>query len=125
MSRWSRRLLPVVAALFALALLAQALTAGFAVLVDAQWWTRHRETVHLFEWLAPVALLLAVTGRHSWRVKALCAAAVVLLFLQYYTAGQRGVPGRQWLAAAHPVTALLLFATAVQMAQRAWRERRA
>jgi hypothetical protein len=121
-SRAARHALPFVAWLFAVALLVQVLTAGLALFVGPGWWIRHREWVHAFEWLSVVAVVLAHAGRSSKGVVPLAWATVVLLFVQYATIGFRERGGPLALAAVHPVSAMLLFWTAVELARRSWTE---
>ena len=117
--RGARRALPLVAGAFAAALLVQVLTAGLGVFVGPGWWVRHRDWVHAFEWLSPLAAGLAHAGGAPRGVKALAWATVALLFLQYVTVGMRERPGLAALAALHPVSAVLLFWSAVELARRA------
>jgi hypothetical protein len=119
--RWARRSLLVVAWLLVAALLGQFFTAGMAVFANPEWWTHHLAFVHGFGWLVPLALVLAFLGRSSRAVKGLSGIALVLLFLQYTTAGLRLTPGRQGLAAFHTVIAVLLFWTATELARQALR----
>jgi hypothetical protein len=112
----------MVAWLFTAALLVQVFTAGLAVFVGAGWWIRHREWVHAFEWLSVVAVVLAHVGRSSRKVTRLAWATVALLFVQYATIGFRERGGPLSLAAIHPVSAVLLFWTSVELARRAWTE---
>ena len=118
-ARAARRALPAVAWLFAASLHAQTLTAGMATFVGPGWWVRHRDLVHAFEWLSLVAAALAHAGRLPGAVKGLAWATVALLFAQYATAGMRERPGLGVLAALHPVGAMLLFWTSVELARRA------
>ena len=105
--------------------LVQIFLAGRAVFEGPDWWARHRAFVHAFEWLAPVAVVLAYLARSSGRTKGLAWLSVVLLALQYATAGSQGSLGRHGLAALHPVSAAILFWASVELARRASRERRA
>ncbi len=117
----ARRALRVAAWALAAALLAQVFTAGMAVFVHPGWWARHRAFVHAFEWLAPLALMLALVGRAPRAVVALAAGAVALLAAQYTTAHLRLAAGGPGWAAVHPVSAVLLFWTATELARRAAR----
>lgn len=119
--RGARIALAIAASLFALAVLAQVLTAGLAVFANPGWWPRHTAFVHAFEWLSPLAVLLAYVARSPRGDKVLAWLTVVLLFLQYFTAGLRLTPGRQPLAAVHAVTAVLLFWSAAELARRSMR----
>ena len=115
----ARRALAITGWLLAAAVLVQVFLAGRAVFVGPDWWQRHRAFVHTFEWLSPLAVILAWLGRASRATKGLAWATVVLLFLEYATAGWQSSLGRLGLATLHPVIALLLFASAIEMARRA------
>jgi hypothetical protein len=120
-AHWARRGLVLDAWLLVLALLGQLYTAGMAVFANPGWWARHRELVHGFQWLVPIALVLAFVGRSSRAVKGLAGIALVLLFLQYTTADLRLAAATQRLAALHTVTAALLFWAATELARRTLR----
>jgi heme A synthase len=75
--------------------------------------------VHTFEWLAPLSVLLAYLARESRGTKTIAWLTVVLLALQYATAGSQGSLGRHGLAVLHPVSATLLFWAAIELARRA------
>jgi hypothetical protein len=120
-ARPARRALAVAGWLLSAAILAQVLTAGLAVFARPGWWLRHRDFVHTFEWLTVVAVILAHVGRAPGAVKALAWLTVVLLFVQYATAGLRATAGREGWAATHAVGAVLLFWTATELARRAGR----
>lgn len=119
--RWARVALVVVAACLALGVIAQVLVAGLGVFAGAGWWPRHRAFVHAFQWLAPIALVLAYLARAARATKVLAWLAVALLWLQYTTAELRLRPDRAGWAALHPVGAMLLFWVATELARRAWR----
>ncbi len=95
------------------------LTAGLAVFAHPGWWARHLAFVHAFEWLSPLAVVLAYAARAPRATKALAWLTVALLFVQYATAGLRATAGRQRWAALHAVSAVLLFWTATELARRA------
>ena len=118
---WARRALATTAWLLAAALLAQVLTAGLAVFADPGWWARHLTFVHAFEWMAPLAVVLAYVARARRATKVLAWLTVVLLYVQYATAGLRATAGRQRWAALHAVSAVLLFWTAAELARHASR----
>ena len=117
---WSRRALVASAVLLCAGLLGQTLTAGLAVFVGPGWWQRHRDVVHWFEWLTPLALVLALLGRAPRAVKVLAGLTIALLFLQYTTAGLRAVAGGQRWAALHAVNAVVLFWCSAELARQAW-----
>ena len=114
----ARRALTIAAWLLAAAVLVQIFLAGRAVFVGPDWWQRHRDFVHTFEWLSPLAVILAYVARATRAEKWLAWATVVLIFLAYATAGWQSSLGRLGLAALHPVIATLLFLTAIELARR-------
>ena len=116
--RWARTLLVAIAALLAVSLLGQVLIAGLAVFTGPVWWPRHREWVHFFEWLAPVALVLCYVARAPRGAKVCAWIIMALLWLQYTTIEQRLVPGHAHWAALHPVGGALLFWMACELARR-------
>lgn len=120
----ARTALVVVAWLFAAGVLGQALSAGLAVFVGPGYWARHRAFVHTFEWLSVAAVVLAHVGRTPRAVKVAAWLTVVLLFAQYATAHMLERPGRERLAALHPVSAMFLFWTAAELVRGAMRARR-
>jgi hypothetical protein len=115
----AQRALVVVAWLLAGGVLVQIFLAGRAVFVGPDWWLRHRSFVHTFEWLSPLAVVLAYLARATRSTKSLAWLTIVLLFIQYATAGSQSSLGRLGLAALHPVCAALLFWTSVELARRA------
>ena len=115
----ARKALAITGWLLAAAVLAQIFIAGRAVFVGPDWWQRHRAFVHTFEWLSPLAVLLAWLARASRATKLLAWLTVVLLVLEYATAGWQSSLGRLGLATLHPVIAALMFWTAVELARRA------
>jgi len=115
--RWSRTALAVAAWLFAAALLAQIFLAGRAAFGAPGYWIRHKSFVHAFEWLSPLAVLLAYLARASRRAKWMAWLTVLLLLAQYVTAGLPRTPAGQPWAALHPVTGVLLFWAATELAR--------
>jgi mercuric ion transport protein len=119
--RWARAALVAAAWLFAAALLAQIYLAGRAVFIGPGNWERHKDFVHTFEWLSPVAVLLAYLARAPRAVKGLAWLTVAQLFLQYTFADLRLDAARKPWAPLHPVNGVLLFWTATELARRATR----
>ena len=115
----AQRALAVVGWLLAGAVLAQIFLAGRAIFVGPDWWVQHRAFVHAFEWLSPLAVVLAYLARATRATKGLAWLTVVLLFIQYATAGSQSSLGRLGFAALHPVGGALLFWTSVELARRA------
>jgi len=124
-ARNARRVAALAAAGLTLGLLGQILSAGAAVFLTPEWWLFHNSEVHWFDWLAPTALVFGFLGRMSRRFKLLAGSAVVLLLVQYVTAGLRASPNLHAGAALHPLGAFLLSWTAVELTRRAWLEMRA
>ena len=120
----ARQALAVTGWLLAAAVLAQIFLAGRAVFVGPDWWQKHRAFVHTFEWLSPLAVLLAYLARASRATKLFAWLTVVLLFLEYATAGWQSSLGRLGLAALHPAIAALLFWSAIELARRARSDQR-
>ena len=120
----ARRALAVVAWLLAAGVLVEIFFAGRGVFVGPDEWARHRAFVHAFEWLSPVAVLLAYLGRASRGAKWLAWLTLVLLFLQYATAGTTSSLGHRGLAALHPVSAALLLWAAIELARHVRRDQR-
>ena len=118
-ARWA---LVVVAWTFVAALFSQLFISGLAVFVGPGYWLTHLAWVHAFQWLAPVALVLALLGRSSRAVKILSVLTLVVLSLQYTTAEIRLVDTRRMWAALHPVGGFLLLWIAIDLARRAWRD---
>ena len=115
----ARQGLVIAAWLLAAAVLVQIFLAGRAVFVGPDWWQKHRDFVHTFEWLSPLAVVLAYVARAPRAAKWLAWLTVVLLFLEYATAGWQSSLGKLGLAALHPMIAALLFWTSVELARRA------
>jgi hypothetical protein len=115
----ARQALGVTGWLLAAAVLAQVFLAGRAVFASPEWWQRHRAFVHSFEWLAPVAVVLSYLARATRPVKILAWLTVALLFFAYATAGLQSSLGKHGFAALHPIVAVLLFWTSVELARRA------
>lgn len=115
-AQWS---LSIVGWLLAAAVLVQVFLAGRAIFVSPDLWPSHRTFVHAFEWLSPVAVVLTYAARATRATKTLAWSTVVLLFIEYATAGSQGSLGRLGFGPIHPVAAVLLFWAAVEMARRA------
>lgn len=121
--RWARWIAVACAAGLLLGMALQLLSAGAAVFVDAGWWPIHAESIHWFDWLAPLALLLGFAGGLSARYRLLCAAVLALDLVQYLTAGLRESGSWPQAAAIHPLTGFLLFWAITELLRTAWAER--
>jgi len=102
------------ASALALCVIAQVFIAGLAVFVNPLNWVRHINFVHYFEGLPPLLLILSFFGRLPTKLRWQSAGLIGLIFIQYFTANVRDV--LPWASAAHPVTAMLLFWLALQIA---------
>lgn len=120
----ARQALAITGWLLAAAVLAQIFIAGRAIFLGPDWWQRHRAFVHTFEWLSPLAVILAWLAHASRATKLFAWLTVVLLFLEYATAGWQSSLGRLGLATLHPVIAAMLFWTSVELARRAREDQR-
>lgn len=97
----------------------QVFFAGLGIFVDSANWARHASFIHTFEMLPLLMLLLAFVGRLPrgrwlyWTPVGLWG----LIAVQYATAHMGG----SVVAALHPVSAMVLFWSAVTVARRAQR----
>lgn len=108
-ARIARRWLGPVFAALAAGVVIQTFLAGLAVFGHARFWAYHMTFVHGFDWLSLPALGLSILGRHSRRVQLLAAAALGLILFLYVSAGLDLATDARYVAATHPVLALLLF----------------
>lgn len=122
--RVARRAAVTASALLAISLLWQMVSAGAAVFVNPEWWALHIATVHWFDWLTVAIVAAAFLGRMSRGFKVLSGTSVLLIFLQYATAGARVLPALGAVAALHPLTGFLLFWTLTELLRRGVRELR-
>lgn len=119
---WARRGFAACAWIVLLALLGQTYTAGMAIFVDPAWWAWHLTVIHWYDWLTVALLVLAFVGRLDARLKWLSAATIVLIYVQYATAGLHTSATWRVLAALHPVSGMLLFWVTALLALGARRE---
>ncbi|WP_143526468.1 DUF6220 domain-containing protein [Rubrobacter xylanophilus] len=115
--RWARAGYALLAAAFLACVVVQVFLAGFGVFVAAEGWAWHAGFVHVFEWLLPLMLFAALLGRLPRGLKLAPVGTFVLVGLQYTTANL----GSGFVAALHPVIALLIFLAALATARGAWR----
>ena len=104
----------------ALALMGQVATAGAAVFVDPTWWLVHAAMAHWFDWLTVAIVVLAFAGRMSRRFKVLSVTLVLLMLVQYVTAGLRDSATLGAGAALHPLTGFVLFWAATELMREVW-----
>ena len=109
-NRAVRNVFAVLAWLFTACVAVQTLLAGAAVFHDPKFWRMHNTFVPMFEWLPLVMLILAFPGKFAASVKWSSAALLVLIVLQYVTAGISGI------GMLHTVIALFIFLLAYRTA---------
>ena len=85
----------------------------------SRWFQRHKAFVHSFGWLDFILLILAIVGRCPKPITRLVVAIVVLVGVQYSTILLRGPLHFAVIDAFHPVSAVLLYASALALANRA------
>ena len=113
------KILAVLAWVYVACLTVQVFLAGLGVFADPIWFQRHKVFVHSFGWLDFVLLVLAFVARTPSRIKRLVILLVVLVGVQYSTILLRGPLHTVLIGAFHPVSAVLLYATALALARRA------
>lgn len=106
----------VLGGLFALAVLLQVFLAGSAIFDSPTFWKMHVAFGMAIALLPLVFVLLAWLGRLGARALWLSGLAFVLVILQSFLISI----GAPMLAALHPVNALIIFALALWLTQRAW-----
>jgi hypothetical protein len=118
----TQRLHAAAAALFVVAIVIQVFLAGVALanLGGSGDFSAHIEFGYLWVGLASLALVLtAVAARRPRRDVGIAVALLILYIVQ--TALPNARTSAPWVAALHPVNALLLFGIAAWYARRMWR----
>jgi hypothetical protein len=109
------------AGLFLAALGFQVFLAGMSIFFDATWWQVHMTMAFFIEWLPIVMIALAFVGRLP-RAFALSSVLLLgLILLQYVFVEVAAQTGVRWIAAFHPVNALVMFAVGLILFQKARR----
>lgn len=103
-SRWAVVTYRVVGVIFAAAVTVQIFIAGLAVFTDPARWEWHTSFAHVFELLPLVLLIVAFAGRLPARLRWAAGIQLLLIVVQYATANIGGA-----VAAAHPVSAMVIF----------------
>lgn len=102
---------------FVACILVQVFLAGTAVFVD-QDWEPHVAFIHMFEFVPIIMFVLAFIGRVPQRIRWNSLGLFIMIILQYITAKAfSGV----WLAALHPVIAILMFWSAMRIVKLTWK----
>jgi hypothetical protein len=115
-----QKILAILACVYVACLTVQVFLAGLGVFVSPIWFQRHKAFVHSFGWLDFGLLILAFAARSPRRIKRLVVTLVVLVGMQYSTILLRGPLHTLLIGAFHPVSAVLLYATALALARGAW-----
>jgi hypothetical protein len=119
----TRRVLPIVAALFVACALVQVFLAGLGVFDDPKSFITHREFGYTFGWLTLAILVLALVGRAPRRIVGLSVLLLVLFTMQsVFVAIRADYPA---IAALHPVNGFLILGVAVVITRESWLARRA
>jgi hypothetical protein len=116
------RLHAAAAALFVVAIIVQVFLAGAALanLGGSGNFSTHIEFGYTWVGLAALALLLTALAARRPRRDVLITFGILVLYI-VQTALPNARTSAPWVAALHPVNALVLFALAAWYAQRAWR----
>ena len=114
---WARIVYPVVAWLFVIAVIFQVFLVGLSLFVSATNWSAHKEFGYSLGFLVLLLVALAVAGR----VPRATGRWLALLFVVY--AIQTILPNLRrdlpWVAALHPVNALVILWVALTHARQA------
>ena len=106
--------------LFACGIVIQVLLAGMAIFGDSINWVKHTLIIHLFGFNVPIFMLItAFIGKMPrwayWQV----FGVLVFVFLMYFTANiTSALP---FVAALHPVIAMILFTFSIWIVIAAWK----
>lgn len=117
--RVARPAFALVAAAFAAAVTIQIFIAGLAVFVSPVNWITHSSFAGILAPFPLLMLLLAFVGRLPRRMQWQSAALLVPMPFLFLTADIIG--DLPWLAATHPVIAVVLFWGSVRIATTGWR----
>jgi len=112
----SRRAYLVVAWLFLAGVAAQVFLAGLSIFAGSSWWTTHKVAAHITEYLPILLIPLALLGRLPGSTVLLSGLLFLLFALQYAFIEIAAATGLSWLAAFHPVNALVIFAVSSRRA---------
>lgn len=118
-TRVMRILFIIFAWLFALCVLVQVFLAGMGVFDSATWFSVHVAFAHDFEFIPLLLLILALLGRFSRSIPLFSLLLIVQFALQYAFVQLSGSLGVLFLAAFHPVNAVIMFWVAQHVARRA------
>jgi hypothetical protein len=116
--KWIRKIYLIVAWLFPIAILIQVFLVGLSLFTGQAYWSTHRDVGHTLAILPLLLIILAYLGRLPSGEKRLIwlQFGVYLVQAEVFAAIRTDVP---FLAAFHPVLALVLFALSLIIALRA------
>jgi len=120
-ARWGRIAFAGAVGLFLAALGSQVFLAGMSIFFDGTWWQIHMAMAFFIEWLPIVMIALAFVGRLP-RAFALSSVLLLgLIMLQYVFVEVAAQSGVRWIAAFHPVNALVMLTVGLLLFQKARR----
>ena len=118
--RFSRVSYFVLAAIFALCIVLQVFLAGLSVFVSPVNWMNHQAFAHAFGMNLPLFMLLvAFIGKMPRWAYLHTVGLLVFIFLMYLTANMTAVI--PWVAALHPIFAMVLFIQPGVILQKSWK----
>jgi hypothetical protein len=106
-------------ALFALCLIIQIFLAGLAIFAEPVYWASHTTFVHMFEIIPLLMMVLALVGRLPRKLIWQSVGLLLLIFLMYLTANIGALS--PYVAATHPVMAMIMFWVAHKFMINVWR----
>lgn len=114
------RILYIISAwLFALCILIQVFLAGLGVFDSATFFSAHIAFAHNFQYIAILLLILALLGRFPRAIPLFSLLLIVQFVLQYAFVRMSGQLGLLFIAAFHPVNAVVMFWVTQHVARRA------
>lgn len=117
--RAARMAFAVLSAAFALCITAQVFLAGMSIFVDPSHWAHHSSFVHWIGFVPLLMLAVGFAGKVPARLRWYSAALFALIYAMYATANIGGI--QPWIAAAHPVLAMIIFWLSIRVASQARR----
>jgi hypothetical protein len=105
MERYGRFIFALLALIFMVCVVTQVFLAGMAVFVD-QNWKPHTSFVRIFQFIPILMFAVSFIGRVPNRLRWSSFGLLIMIILQYVTAK---VFSGIWVAAFHPVIAILMF----------------
>ncbi|HEX7064030.1 MAG TPA: DUF6220 domain-containing protein [Bacillales bacterium] len=105
--------------LFFACVVVQVFLAGVATFSDAAYWGKHMTFAHLFELVPVVLFILSFIGHLRGGLRWWPLILLALIYVQYITANIGKIVSVDFIAALHPVNALVIFWIAMVTALRA------